>query len=135
MLFIFFQTCMFYYFVSLSFKFILRMSTVPCVCYITYNYLSCGYNCPSSECWYHILFIVLFIFPCYQYGLVRLVREILQRKQYICLPWKQIRISRWVLLTSDVNIGTFCIKQLTLCVSEVFFFVYFVFDTFAPYFK
>ena len=33
-----------------------------------------------------------------------------------------IRISRWVLLTSDVNIGTFCIKQLTLCVSEVFFF-------------
>ena len=26
-----------------------------------------------------------------------------------------IRMSRWVLLTSDVNIGTFCIKQLTLC--------------------
>ena len=24
------------------------MSTVPCVCYITYNGLSCGYNFPSS---------------------------------------------------------------------------------------
>ena len=46
-----------------------------------------------------------------------------------------IRISQWVLLNSDVNIGTFRIKQLTLCVSEVFFFVYFIFDTFAPHFR
>ena len=32
---------------------------------------------------------VLFIFLHYHYGSVRLIREILQRKQHICFPWKQ----------------------------------------------
>ena len=44
-----------------------------------------------------------------------------------------IRITQWVLLTSDVNIEIFCIKWVALCVSKVFAVVYFIFDTFASF--
>ena len=45
------------------------------------------------------------------------------------------RITWWVLLTSDVNIGIYCIKRVTLCVCKVFVCVYFIFDTLASSFQ